>query len=155
MGEKTIPMIYQMKYNYNNNSDENVDDLYARAISWVEHPLYDDYSLMRRNSSECHRYFWNDIPLINFGVVVDSRNRVVGLDPQSELVKTSKLQKGDEITLIRCTRHRPVSGPSSKITWSGAITVKRNGQSVRLPFKGCHRTNSYKLSFSQIYNVVR
>ena len=155
MGERTIPMIYQLKYNYNNNSDENVDELYTRAISWIEHPLYDEPSLKVYKSEKCNYNFWNNLPLINFGIVVNSRSEVVGLDPKSEVATECRLQKGDRIVSIQSTRHRPLSGGSRKITWSGTITVNRNGQNVKLPFKGCHRTNEYSQSFNRVYDVFK
>ncbi|MBE6311611.1 MAG: hypothetical protein E7076_00430 [Bacteroidales bacterium] len=145
MGERTIPMIYQMKYSYNTNSDLDVDKLYSNAVSWIEHPLYGSYSLKHTSSTECSRFFWKNLPLVNFGIIVNADNKVVGLDSNSNVVQSSGLRKGDRIISINSTRRKPFSGGEYKATWSGTITVERNGSTLTLKFKNCRRTNQYAL----------
>ncbi|MBO4282175.1 MAG: hypothetical protein J5873_03160 [Bacteroidales bacterium] len=144
MGESVVPMIYQMKYNYTNNSDENVDKLYANAVSWVEHPLMAE--VCYRNSTTCTRFFYENLPLVNFGIVADAEGVVRGADPNSEVVRSSGIQKGDKILRIKTTEKESMSHLRSKTTYSGTITVERNGQQLPLHFLRCHRTNHYQLT---------
>ena len=153
LGESVIPMIYQLKYNYNKNTDANVDNLYLNAINWVEHPLYDSYSMHHLTSSTCGKYFWNDEPLINFGIVTDAQNVVIGLDRNSDVVNSSGLQKGDKIVAIKSTFKKGMNGKTSKSTYYGTITVKRNNMQQELKFSRCRKTNNYKITFVSTYSV--
>lgn len=154
MGEKVVPLIYQLKYNYNNNTDANVDNLYSNAVSWVEHPLYDPYSLVHLESTTCTRFFWKTLPLINFGIVVNADNVVVGLDSKSEVVKSAGLKLGDKIISINATQKPSMSHRSSKTTYYGTISVERNRQNMQLRFSKCHKTNDYKITFRTVYNFI-
>ncbi len=155
LGERVVPMIYQLKYNYNNNTDANIDNLYSAAVSWVEHPLYDPYSLFRYTSTSCGKYFWGTLPLINFGIITDAQNVVVGLDSNSDVVKSSGLQKGDKIVSIKSTYKKAMSGRTKDNTYSGTINVQRNNKPMQLNFKRCHQTNNYTIVFATTYNTVK
>ncbi len=145
MGESVVPMIYQMKYSYTNNADENVDKLYANAVSWVEHPLMSE--VYSRKSSTCTRCFYENLPLINFGIVVDAEGVVRGADAASEVVRSSGVQKGDKILEIKTTKRESMSHRQRKTTYSGTITVERGGMRQPLHFSRCHQTNHYRISF--------
>ncbi len=155
MGEPVVPMIYQLKYNYNNNTDANIDNLYLAAVSWVEHPLYDPYSLVNYTSTTCGKCFWGSEPLINFGIVTDAHNVILGLDKNSDVVKSAGLRKGDRIISIKSTFRKSMSGRSKDNTYYGTITISRDNRQQVLKFKRCHRTNDYKISFVTTYNTVK
>ena len=153
IGEKVLPMVYQMKYNFNRNSDENVDKLYSSAVEWVQHPLF--AAMPRLRSTSCTRFLYKGVPLINFGIVVDADGVVRGLDSSSDVVKKSGIRTGDRIVRIKCTRRDSMRHYRGKEVYSGSITVQRDGTEQNLSFAGCHRTNSYSITFNGIYNVVK
>ena len=153
IGEKVLPMVYQMKYNFNRNSDENVDKLYSNAVEWVQHPLF--AAMPRLRSTTCTRYLYGKVPLINFGIVVDADGVVRGIDSNSDVVKKSGIRTGDRILRIKCTQRGSMRGYRGKDAYSGSITVQRDGAEQTLSFANCHRTNAYSMTFSGIYNVVK
>ena len=99
LGEKTLPLIWQLKYNYTENVEADVDKLYSTAVSWVDWPIMDEKE--EKISTSCSRYFYGDIPLYDFGIILDADSVVVGLDGASDVVKKSGLKLGDRLTGIQ------------------------------------------------------
>ena len=71
------------------------------------------------------------------------------------MVKKSGIRTGDRIVRIKCTRRDSMRHYRGKEVYSGSITVQRDGTEQNLSFAGCHRTNSYSITFNGIYNVVK
>ncbi len=141
LGEKLPPIIWQMKYNYTEDKDADVDKLYETAISWVDHPVND----MRRKmkSTTVGRYFYKSLTPVNFGIVLNGDAEVIGLDSASDLVVKSGIKKGDVITAANFILHKSMSR-KGRPSYSGNLTVNRNGQVLQLPFSGCHPSNLMK-----------
>ena len=138
LGEKYAPVIWQMKYNYTEDTAADVDKLYDVAISWVDHPINDMRKKMKSKSAGWH--FYNELTTVNFGIILNGNAEVIGLDKASDLVKKSGIKKGDVITDSDFTYHKPMSS-GKKGTYSGKLTVNRNGQTMELDFSGCRPVN--------------
>ena len=85
-------------------------------------------------------YFYNELTAVNFGIILNGNAEVIGLDKASDLVKKSGIKKGDVITDSDFTYHKPMSS-GKKGTYSGKLTVNRNGQTMELDFSGCRPVN--------------
>ncbi len=142
LGEKVAPLIMQLKYNYNENSEADVDKLYEAAVTWMEHPIIDERE--ERTASTCTRWFYKagSISLVNVGIILDGQAKVIGTDLSSSVVKKSGLLPGDVITDIDVERTRPMG--KYGYTYSGTITVLRDGDEQVLSFSKCTPVNSYK-----------
>ena len=141
LGEKVAPLIWQLKYHYNENTQADVDQLYEAAVSWADHPIK-DYNL--EMTSDTHtRMFYGSISLVNVGVILDARSEVVGLDPNSSLVRKSGLKTGDVLKGIDVTKSESLAA-HHRTSYSGKLTVERDGRQLTLPFSGCTPVNSLK-----------
>lgn len=138
LGEKYAPVIWQMKYNYTEDTAADVDKLYDVAITWVDHPINDMRKKMKSKSAGWH--FYNELTAVNFGIILNGNAEVIGLDKASDLVKKSGIKKGDVITDSDFTYHKPMSS-GKKGTYSGKLTVNRNGHTEELNFSGCRPAN--------------
>ena len=141
IGEKVIPLIWQMKYHYNANAEVDVEKVYENAIDWVKHPVMDMHATM--DSETATRYFYDNMSMINMGVILDARSEVIGLDPKSSLVKSSGLKVGDIIKKIDVTKVRSLDA-NPKVSLKGTLVVERNGVEQTLQFSNVWRVNSYK-----------
>lgn len=141
IGEKVIPLIWQMKYHYNANAEVDVEKVYENAIDWVKHPVMDMRATM--DSETVTRYFYDNMSMINMGVILDARSEVIGLDPKSSLVKSSGLKVGDIIKKIDVTKVRSLDA-NPKTSLKGTLVVERNGVDQTLKFSNVWRVNSYK-----------
>ncbi len=146
LGEKTLPLIWQLKYNYREQTEANVDQLYEAAVTWVQWPI--KTVAQEKTSSSCTRYFYDDIPLYDFGIVLDADAVVVGLDKNSDVVKKSGLRIGDRIVGIDVKQSHSLDKYRRTI-YSGTINVDRNGSQTKLGFSKCRRTKFFgKMSFA-------
>lgn len=139
LGGKTLPLIWQLKYNYNENKQVDADKLYKAAAHQVEWPVYDLYASYSSNT--CTRCFYGNIPLYDFGIVLDGESRVAGLDSASQVVSQTGLRVGDRILAIDVTHSKTLGSHANR--YSGSITVERNGAEKKLSFSGCSRTRFY------------
>ena len=151
MGQRTLPMIWQMKYNYHNNTDSNVDALYRKAVDYVRHPLDSKALEYYESATPNNKKFYENYSLLNFGIVTDMQNIVRGVDQRSDVVRESGLQKGDKIVSVKCTEKRHISRGRD---FYGTITVERNGSTRTLKFKNCRPTNSHSLTFSKFFYIL-
>ncbi len=146
LGEKTLPLIWQLKYTYHEQSEANIDKLYESAVTWVDWPIRDE--AQEKTSNTCTRFFFGDIPLYDFGIVLDADAVVIGLDKYSDVVKKSGLRIGDRIRSIDVKQGRSL-GKSRGTHYSGTIKVERNGSSTALSFSKCKRTKFFgKMTFA-------
>ena len=146
LGEKTLPLIWQLKYNYREQTEAKIDQLYENAVTWVEWPI--KTVAEEKTSNSCTRFFYGDIPLYDFGIVLDVDAVVIGLDKNSDVVKKSGLRIGDRLIGIDVKQSRSLD-KSRKIQYSGTITVNRNGSTNKLGFSKCKRTRFFgKMTFA-------
>ena len=146
LGEKTLPLIWQLKYTYHEQSEANIDKLYESAVTWVDWPIRNE--AQEKTSNTCTRFFFGDIPLYDFGIVLDADAVVIGLDKYSDVVKKSGLRIGDRIRSIDVKQGRSL-GKSRGTHYSGTIKVERNGSSTALSFSKCKRTKFFgKMTFA-------
>ncbi|MBO4469180.1 MAG: hypothetical protein J5740_02225 [Bacteroidales bacterium] len=146
LGEKVLPLIWQLKYNYHEQSQANIDQLYANAITWVDWPICDEKE--EKTSDSCTRFFYGDIPLYDFGIVLDADAVVIGLDKNSDVVKKSGLRIGDRLLGIDVKQSTSLD-KSRKTMYSGTLTVDRGGSTNKLAFSKCKRTKFFgKMTFA-------
>ena len=143
LGQKTLPLIWQMKYNYSNNTEADIDKLYENAVTWVEWPI--DDIRQKKESTSCTRFFFDGVPLYNVGIILDAENRVIGLDKNSSVVKDSGIQVGDVLKGLDVTSSRSFNTKKYGLTYSGTISVDRGGQTRNLKFSGCKPVKSFKV----------
>lgn len=142
IGEKVAPLIWQMKYNYNYNVQGDVDGILNKAASSVTHPVM----LLRetKDSETATRWFYDNISMINVGVILDGATQVIGLDGNSSLVKSSGLRIGDYLKGVNVVRTKSLSNSGPSVYYKGSLTVLRNGQTMTLEFDKVRPVNSYK-----------
>ena len=141
LGQKTLPLIYQLKYNYQENTDANVDKLYSNAVTWFDWPS-EDFS-EEKEASGCTRFFYKDIPLYDFGIILAGDGSVIGLDKNSEVVKQSGLKIGDVLKGLDVTEGQTLDN-RHRTYYSGTIKVERGGSNKSLKFSKCARTRFFK-----------
>lgn len=141
LGQKTLPLIYQLKYNYNENTESNVDKLYASAVTWFDWPS--EEFAEEKTAEGCTRFFYEDIPLYDFGIILDIDGAVTGLDKNSEVVKQSGLKIGDVLKGLDVTQGKTLDN-RHRTYYSGTITIERGGASKQLKFSKCSRTKFFK-----------
>lgn len=151
MGQRVLPMIWQMKYNYHNNTDSNIDDLYRKAINYVRHPLDSKAMSVYYSATPNNKMFYDKYSLVNFGIVTDLQNVIQGVDSRSDVVRKTGLRKGDKIITIRCTEKKHLDSGND---YYGNITVERNGSNITLKFKNCRPVNSYTLTLSKFFYIL-
>ena len=140
LGEKTLPLIWQLKYNYHEQTEANIDQLYASAVTWVEWPIKNVAD--EKTSKTCTRYFYGDIPLYDFGIILDADAVVIGLDKNSDVVKKSGLRIGDRLLGLDVTMSHSLD-KYRRVQYSGTITVERGGSRTKLNFSKCRRTKFF------------
>ena len=141
LGQKTLPLIWQLKFNYNQNKEADIDKLYSNAVTWFDWPIYTERQ--QKTSITNTRYFYGNIPLYDFGIVLGADATVLGVDPKSDVVKDSGIKVGDVVKALDVTRSRSFNTKSTGYKYSGSISVERNGQNKNLSFSGCTRTKNY------------
>ena len=137
LGQKTLPLIYQLKYNYTENTETNVDKLYSNAVTWFDWPT-EEFS-EEKTTPGVTRFFYKDIPLYDFGIVLDIDGTVIGLDKNSDVVKQSGLKTGDVLKGLNVTKGQTLDN-KHRTYYSGSIKVERGGASKQLRFSKCSRT---------------
>ena len=137
LGQKTLPLIWQLKYNYTENTETNIDKLYANAVTWFDWPT-EDFS-EETTTPGVTRFFYKDIPLYDFGIVLDIDGTVIGLDKNSQVVKQSGLKIGDVFKGLKVTKGQTLDN-KHRTYYSGSIQVERGGSSKQLKFNKCSRT---------------
>lgn len=142
IGEKVVPLIWQMKYQYNNNSQTDADRILYQAASNVKHPVMN--LRQTKDSDTMTRWFYDNISLINVGVILDGACQVIGLDGRSSLVKSSGLKIGDYLKAVDVVRTRSLANSGPSVFYRGSLTVLRDGQTLTLEFNKVTPVNSYK-----------
>ena len=137
LGQKTLPLIWQLKYNYTENTETNIDKLYANAVTCFDWPT-EDFS-EEKTTPGVTRFFYKDIPLYDFGIVLDINGTVIGLDKNSQVVKQSGLKIGDVLKGLKVTQGQTLDN-KHRTYYSGSIQVERGGSSKQLKFNKCSRT---------------
>lgn len=140
LGQKTLPLIWQLKYNYQENTETNIDKLYAGAVTWFDWPS-EDFS-EEKTAPGCTRFFYKDIPLYDFGIILDIDATVIGLDKNSDVVKQSGIKIGDVLKGLDVTQGKTLDN-RHRTYYSGSIKVERNGADKQLKFSKCSRTKSF------------
>jgi len=152
LGEKTLPLIWQMKYNYNENTQANIDEIYASAVTWVNWPVRD--FAQEKSTTYCTRYFYDDIPLFDFGIVLDAAAVVIGLDKNSDVVKKSGIRIGDKLLGLDVTKSRSFSRART-VSYGGKISVERGGAVKNLSFSSCRRNTHYgPIKYNASYTTI-
>lgn len=153
LGQKTLPLIWQLKYNYSNNTEADIDKLYENAVTWVEWPIEDLFQ--RKESNSCTRMFYDGVPLYNVGIILDAEGRVIGLDKNSSVVKESGIQTGDILKGLDVTSSRSFNTRKTGLSYSGTISVERDGLQKQLKFSGCKPVRSFsKMKFNTGKSVL-
>ena len=137
LGQKTLPLIWQLKYNYTENTETNIDKLYSNAVTWFDWPT-EEFS-EEKTAPGVTRFFYKDIPLYDFGIVLDIDGTVIGLDKNSQVVKQSGLKIGDVLKGLKVTQGQTLNN-KHRTYYSGSIQVERGGSSKQLKFNKCSRT---------------
>ena len=137
LGQKTLPLIWQLKYNYTENTETNIDKLYSNAVTWFDWPT-EEFS-EEKTAPGVTRFFYKDIPLYDFGIVLDIDGTVIGLDKNSQVVKQSGLKIGDVFKGLKVTQGQTLDN-KHRTYYSGSIQVERGGSSKQLKFNKCSRT---------------
>lgn len=140
LGQKTLPLIWQLKYNYQENTETNIDKLYSNAVTWFDWPTEDLSE--EKTAAGVTRFFYKDIPLYDFGIVLDMDATVIGLDKKSDVVKQSGIKVGDVLKGLDVTQGKTLDN-HHRTYYSGSIKVERNGATRQLKFSKCSRTKSF------------
>ena len=140
LGQKTLPLIWQLKYNYQENTETNIDKLYANAVTWFDWPTEDLSE--EKTAAGVTRFFYKDIPLYDFGIILDLDATVIGLDKKSDVVKQSGIKIGDVLKGLDVTQGKTLDN-HHRTYYSGSIKVERNGADRQLKFSKCSRTKSF------------
>ena len=152
-GQYLGPLIWQLKYNYSNNTEDDIDKLYTNAVTWVEWPIEDLFQ--KKESNSCTRMFYDGVPLYNVGIILDAEGRVIGLDKNSSVVKESGIQIGDILKGLDVTSSRSFNTRKTGLSYSGTISVERDGLQKQLKFSGCKPVRSFsKMKFNTGKSVL-
>lgn len=141
LGQKTLPLIWQLKYNYSNNTEADIDKLYSNAVTWFDWPIREVQE--QKESTSCTRFFYDGVPLYNVGIILDAEGRVIGLDKNSAVVEKSGIRIGDVLKGLDVTSSRSFNTKKYGLSYSGTITVDRDGQVKKLSFPACKPVKSF------------
>ena len=146
LGQKQLPLIEQVKYEYVSGRGEDFDALYQRVINRFNLPIAELAQRYSANGIDRYLYEVPDsgrvYPLVEFGIVVDDSRVVRGVDSNSDVVRKSGLKVGDKIVRMEVKRGR-TSMYDFRELWqfSGSIFVENSDNKIKeLKFRDCKRT---------------